>query len=148
MLRELRKNARLPDKTLAERIGVASSIALERVAACARAERSAAKMGRCPGYARPRPAGDDQRAPGASFTRRPGCIPRLLLILREVLAFQHVAGINDHLLHVAVADSDHLPDFALDAFITRREVAHIETHLIFTFPRNPGLAIYVQEDKT
>lgn len=62
--------------------------------------------------------------------------------LREVLAFYHVAGADDFLVHVAVNSSDHLRDFVLDAFTTRAEVARIETSLIFAFHRNPGVPVY------
>ena len=51
-----------------------------------------------------------------------------------------MAGGNDFLVHVAVGDSQRLRDFALDAFTTRKEVAHIETNLIFSFQRNPDAA--------
>jgi DNA-binding Lrp family transcriptional regulator len=54
-----------------------------------------------------------------------------VLGLTEVRAIYHVAGADDYLVHVAVHDADHLRDLALDAFTTRREVAHIETRLIF-----------------
>jgi DNA-binding Lrp family transcriptional regulator len=54
-----------------------------------------------------------------------------VLGLTEVLAVYHVAGADDFLVHVAVRDADHLRDLAMDAFTTRREVAHIETRLIF-----------------
>ena len=37
-----------------------------------------------------------------------------LLAPREVLVFHHLAGANDYLLHVAVANSDHLRNFALE----------------------------------
>ena len=62
--------------------------------------------------------------------------------LPEVLAFYHVAGADDFLAHVAVRDSDHLRDFALDSFTTRPEVARIETSLIFAFRRNPDVPVY------
>jgi DNA-binding Lrp family transcriptional regulator len=68
-----------------------------------------------------------------------------LLQLPEVLAFYHVAGANDFQVHVAVRDSDHLRDFALDAFTRRPEVAHIETSLIFEFRRSPEMPIYVEQ---
>lgn len=62
--------------------------------------------------------------------------------LPEVLAFYHVAGKDDFLVHVGVRDTRHLRDFELAAFTQREEVAHIETHLIFEFRRNPELPIY------
>lgn len=148
ILRELRKNARLPNKTLAERVGVAPSTALERL-------RRLRENGAITGY-------HAEIAPAAVGIGLQAMISvRLakhsradldafhahLLTLTEVLAFYHVAGANDFLLHVAVADSNHLRDFALDAFTTRPEVAHIETSLIFTFRRNPDVPIYRSEDE-
>lgn len=148
ILRELRKNARLPNKTLADRIGVAASTALERV-------RRLRESGAISGYhaeIAPAAVGIGLQAMISVRLARHSrddlnAFHAYLLTLREVLAFYHVAGANDYLLHVAVANSDHLRDFALDAFTTRPEVAHIETSLIFTFRRNPELAIYRSEDE-
>lgn len=148
ILRELRKNARLPNKTLAERIGVAASTALERV-------RRLRESGAISGYhaeIAPAAVGIGLQAMISVRLARHSrddlnAFHAYLLTLREVLAYYHVAGANDYLLHVAVANSDHLRDFALDAFTTRPEVAHIETSLIFTFRRNPELAIYRSEDE-
>lgn len=147
ILRELRKNARLPNKTLAERIGVAPSTALERV-------RRLHENGAITGYhaeIAPTAVGIGLQAMIsvrlAKHSREDlDAFHAYLFTLTEVLAFYHVAGANDFLLHVAVADSNHLRDFALDAFTTRSEVAHIETSLIFTFRRNPDVPIYRSED--
>ena len=62
-----------------------------------------------------------------------------LRALPEVLAFYHVAGADDFLVHVGVRDSAHLREFALAAFTERPEVVHIQTHLIFDFHRNTEL---------
>ena len=62
-----------------------------------------------------------------------------------MVAFYHVAVANDFQVHVAVRDSDHLRDFALDAFTRRPEVAHIETALIFEFRRSPEVPIYAEQ---
>ena len=67
------------------------------------------------------------------------------LKLPEVIALYHVAGKLDFLVHVCARDPDHLKDFALDAFTTRREVASIETSLIFEFVRNPELPDYGED---
>ncbi len=148
ILRQLRKNARLPNKTLAERVGVAPSTALERV-------RRLREGGALTGYH----AEIDPAAIGIGLqamvsvrldrhTRADlDAFHAWLLTLREVMAFYHVAGRNDFLVHVAVRDSSHLRDFAMDAFTTRSEVAHIETSLIFSFQRNPDLPIYLDTDE-
>ena len=53
--------------------------------------------------------------------------------LPEVRSVFHVTGGDDFLVHVAVRDSDHLRDLALDSFTTRPEVDHIHTRLIFEY---------------
>jgi DNA-binding Lrp family transcriptional regulator len=147
ILRELRKNARLPNKTLAERIGVAPSTALERV-------RRLHENGAITGYhaeIAPTAVGIGLQAMIsvrlAKHSREDlDAFHAYLFTLTKVLASYHVAGANDFLLPVAVADSNHLRDFVVDAFTTRSEVAHIETSLIFTFRRNPDVPIYRSED--
>jgi hypothetical protein len=52
-----------------------------------------------------------------------------------------VAGQHDFLVHVGVRDANHLRDLAMDAFTSRREVARIETHLIFEHMQ-PGFLAY------
>ena len=64
-----------------------------------------------------------------------------LLALSEVLAVYHVGGSYDFLVHVAVRDSNHLRDLALDAFTTRPEVGQMETHLIFEYCRSTSLPV-------
>ena len=63
----------------------------------------------------------------------------------EVIAIYHVTGNRDFLVHVAVRDSDHLRDLALEAFTTRPEVANLETSLIFSGDRKGALPILSRE---
>jgi DNA-binding Lrp family transcriptional regulator len=58
-----------------------------------------------------------------------------ILALEEVKAVHHLAGENDFLVHVMARDTAHLRDLALDHFIARPEVGHIETWLIFEHVR-------------
>jgi DNA-binding Lrp family transcriptional regulator len=62
--------------------------------------------------------------------------------LEEVVAFYHMAGNNDFFVHVVVRDSNHLRDIAMGAFTAQPEVAHIETSIIFEHTRFPGLPDY------
>ena len=55
--------------------------------------------------------------------------------LAEVVAFYHMAGTDDFLVHVVVRDSDHLRDIAMGAFSAQPEVTHIETSIIFEHTR-------------
>ena len=64
------------------------------------------------------------------------------LEIEEVIAVYHVTGNKDFLVHVAVRDSEHLRDLALEAFTTRPEVANLETSLIFQGDRKAGLPIF------
>ena len=147
ILRALRKNARLPNKTLAEHVGVAPSTTLERV-------RRLRESGVIQGYhaeIRPIAVGIGLQAMISVRLARHSrqdldAFQTLLGTLPEVLAFYHVGGAIDYLVHVAVRDSDHLRDFALESLTTRQEVAHIETSLIFSFRRSPDVPIYNASD--
>lgn len=146
LLRLLRKNARLPNKDLAERVGVAPSTALERIR---RMRESRAILGYHAEIA-PSAVGIGLQAMIAIRLTRHSrelleTFHQHLMTLPEVMAFYHVAGADDYLVHVGVRDSNHLRDFALSAFTERPEVAHIETHLIFEFRRNPELPVYANQ---
>ena len=140
LLRLLRKNARLPNKDLAEKVGIAPSTALERV-------RRMREDGVLLGYhaeIAPQAMGVGLQAMvSVRLAKHSRALldgfHRHVLSLPEVLAFYHVAGADDFLVHVGVRDSEHLRNFTLAAFTEREEVAHIETRLIFEFRRNVEL---------
>jgi len=147
LLRLLRKNARLPNKTLAEKCGVAASTALERV-------RRLRETGALQGYhAEIAPAAIGiglQAMVAVRLTRHSrALVDSFLAHLRtrpEVLTHYHVAGADDFLIHLVARDADHLRELTLSAFTEREEVAHIETHLIFAFERNCELPVYLDPD--
>ena len=64
--------------------------------------------------------------------------------LREVLQIFEVTGGNDFLIHVAVADVDHLRDLVVGRLSARPEVAHCETSVVFLSSRQLTLPRYVQ----
>lgn len=142
ILRLLRNNARMPNKDLADRAQIAPSTALERV-------RKLHEAKVILGYhaeVAPLAIGIGLQAMVAIRMTRHSrdsleAFQAHLRQLPEVLAFYHVAGKDDFLVHVGVRDTRHLRDFELAAFTQREEVAHIETHLIFEFRRNPELPI-------
>ena len=147
LLRLLRKNARLPNKTLAEKAGIAPSTALERIR---RMHESRTLQGY---HAEINPAAIGiglQAMVAVRLARHSRALVdsfhRHLQGLEEVLAFYHLAGADDFLVHVGVRDSDHLREFALTAFTERDEVAHIQTQLIFEFRRNTELPIFRSAD--
>jgi DNA-binding Lrp family transcriptional regulator len=64
------------------------------------------------------------------------------LSLREVVAVTHLTGAVDFLVHVAVRDTDHLRDLALEAFTTREEVARLDTSVVYEHVRAVTWPIY------
>lgn len=128
----LSNNARLSNKELAARVGLAPSSALERFRRLTRE-----------GWLRGFHADVDPRAFGLGLeaiiavrlkqhSRDQFETFRLYVqTLPEVVAAYHMAGEDDFLVHVRVRDADHLRDFAIDAFTTRPEVGHLETALVF-----------------
>jgi len=136
ILEHLQNEARLSNKELAARVGLAPSSCLERV-------RRLQVEGVLRGFraeVNPRSLGIALEALVfvrlARHARKPvGSFRRHCLDLAETLAVYHVAGQYDFIVHVAVRDADHLRDLTLDAFTTRAEVAQLETHLIFEHAR-------------
>jgi len=63
-------------------------------------------------------------------------------VLPEVVQVFQVSGATDLLIHVAVRDVAHLHDLKLDRLATRSEVAHCETSLVFSLFRQPRLPCY------
>ncbi|MCC7032278.1 MAG: Lrp/AsnC family transcriptional regulator [Acidobacteria bacterium] len=140
ILRSLQNNARLSNKELAARVGLSPSTCLERV----RKLRAAGVFKGFHAEVDPSALGIGLQALVAVRLQQHS--RKLVegfrahaLTLPEVVAVYHVAGATDFLVHVAVRDADHLRNLAMDAFTTRREVAHIETSLIFGYTRSPTL---------
>lgn len=138
LLQELQHNARISNKELAERVGLAPSTCLERL-----------RRLRDRGVLRGFHADVDLAALGrrtqAMIAVRLSVHSRAqidafhdhVLALPESLAVIHVSGGDDYLIHVAVADTEHLRQFVLDQLTARPEVRQVETHLIFAFERKP-----------
>ncbi|MFN8547276.1 MAG: Lrp/AsnC family transcriptional regulator [Candidatus Eisenbacteria bacterium] len=66
--------------------------------------------------------------------------------LPEVVATYHLGGVNDYLVHVAVRDTVHLKELALEAFAARPEVTHMETALIFEHQVAAALQLAAAEE--
>nr|WP_211269139.1 Lrp/AsnC family transcriptional regulator [Saccharothrix syringae] len=142
IVRELQKDARLPNKDLAARVNVAPSTCVVR-------HRSLRERGVITGYH----AEVDLAAVGRSVQAvvavrvRPHTravvepFMAYALSLPEVLAVSHVAGPEDFLVHVAVADTAHLQRLVLDRFTTRREVSEVRTNLLFQHVRKHGVPV-------
>jgi DNA-binding Lrp family transcriptional regulator len=130
----LQKNARMTNKDLAETVGVAPSTCLERV-------RRMVDSGAIKGFH----ADVDPAALGVALQaiiavrlkhhmrKMVDSFQEHMIDLPEVRGIFHITGSDDYLVHVAVKDSNHLRDLALDSFTTRPEVDHIQTRLIFEY---------------
>ncbi|MFI6293292.1 Lrp/AsnC family transcriptional regulator [Nonomuraea sp. NPDC050790] len=132
ILAELQNDARLPNKDLAEKLGVAPSTALERVRALRRrgvitafrADVDIACLGR------PLEALLALRVrPHTAQLSDP--LRRFVLSLPETITLFNVAGPEDFLVHVAVADATSLHRLVLEKFLVRPEIVHLQTTLIF-----------------
>jgi DNA-binding Lrp family transcriptional regulator len=140
----LQKNARTPNNRLAEIVGVAPSTCLERV-------RRLSRLGVLRGYhadVDPSWLGIGLEAMIAVRLQQHSrnlvdAFRGYVVELPEVRGVFHVTGGDDFLVHVAVRDSDHLRDLALDSFTTRPEVDHIQTRLIFQYTPTWRLPVLV-----
>ena len=136
LLADLVVDGRAPNNALAERAGIAPSTCLSRLRALrergalrgVHADIDLAAVGR-PIQAliavRLRAHVRDQVE---AFRRAAPSFP-------GVVSMFYVAGTDDYLLHVAVADSDALRDFVLDNLTGHPAVGHTETNLIFEHVR-------------
>jgi DNA-binding Lrp family transcriptional regulator len=145
ILAALQNDARLSNKELAARVGLAPSSCLERV-------RRLRTEGVLTGFR----AQIDPRALGITIQalvfvrlarharKQVKAFRQHALSLAESIGLYHVAGQHDFLVHVGVRDANHLRDLALDAFTSRPEVARIETHLIFEHVPTPQLPVLTE----
>ena len=144
ILRELRQNARIPNKVLAARCGIAPSTCITRV-------RRLVDGGAISGfYAEFNPKGVGVTAQAIICLRMSrhareeiDSFRAHVLARDEVVSFYHVSGDDDFMLHVATRDVEHLREFIINVLSVRPEVVHIETRLIFEERRNPGFPVYV-----
>lgn len=144
ILRELRNNARVPNKVLAARVGIAPSTCIARV-------RRLVDGGAIAGfYAEFNPKGVGVGAQAMICLRMNkhnrdeiDSFRQHVLGRDEVVTFFHVSGEDDFMLHVALRDVEHLREFIINALTVRPEIVHIETRIIFEERRNPGFPCYV-----
>lgn len=139
LLAALAKNARASNKELAASVSLAPSSCLERV-------RRLTREGTIRGFV----ADIDPGALGLGLEAMMAVRLRQhsreqyeafgahARSLPEVIAVYHMAGENDFLVHVQARDAEHLRDLAIDRFISREEVGHIETWLMFEHLRGRG----------
>jgi len=133
----LRNNARISNKDIADRLGIAASTSLVRI-------RSLRRRGVITGFHAeldPASLGLGIQAMIAvrlnrHFKPKVEAFRSYVLSLPEVVQLYHVAGPIDFLVHVWTHDANHLRELAMTALTSREEVAHIETELIFEHKRS------------
>ncbi|GAA2813656.1 Lrp/AsnC family transcriptional regulator [Saccharopolyspora taberi] len=131
ILEELQNDATLPNRVLAERVGLAASSCLQRV-------RRLREQGVITGSH----IDVDPAATGltleaiVSINVRPHTrevvdqFRKFVLAQPETRSLLHVSGQADFLLHVAVADSAHLQGFLVDKLASRPEVRHFTSSIV------------------
>ncbi|QFZ16634.1 Lrp/AsnC family transcriptional regulator [Saccharothrix syringae] len=140
IIRNLQSDARLTNRELARRLGVAPSTCLERV-------RSLRERGVIRGYHADVDLGALNRPVQAFVAARLRPMSRPVIdgfkaaigTLPEVTAMYVVAGDDDFLIHVAVRDLEHLHAFLIDRLSRRREVISFRSSVIYEAMRNPVL---------
>lgn len=145
----LQNNARLSNKELAAKAGLAPSSCLERVRALTRA-------GILKGHhadVAPAALGIGLEALVAvrlvkHARQQFKSLYAHLHALPEVLAIFHVSGVNDLQVHVAVRDLQHLRDLIVEKFAGRPEVGHCETSVLFDVYRKHEWPCYAPDGAT
>jgi DNA-binding Lrp family transcriptional regulator len=142
ILRQLGDDARISNKELADRVGIAQSTCLARV----RALRASGVIRGYHADIDPRALGHDLQAMIA-IRLQPharGAMGEFVDVLSrrpEVLEVYFVAGANDFLVHVATASTDELRHFVGEHLNRLPAVAGTETNLIFEHTRAAGVGV-------
>ncbi|TDD34180.1 Lrp/AsnC family transcriptional regulator [Saccharopolyspora elongata] len=131
ILEELQNDATLPNRVLAERVGLAASSCLQRV-------RRLREQGVITGShidVNPAATGLALEAVVA-INVRPHTrqvvdqFREFVMGQPETRSLLHVSGQADFLLHVAVADTKHLQEFLVDKLASRTEVRHFTSSIV------------------
>jgi DNA-binding Lrp family transcriptional regulator len=133
----LQDDARITNRDLAERVGLSPSASLARM-------RGLRERGIITGFAAELDLSRLGRPLQALVAIRLHTHARELLdkfvadlvALEETISLFHLTGEADYLLHVAVADPEHLRDVVLDRLTIRPEVAQVTTSLMFEHHRS------------
>jgi len=140
LLEALSRDARMPNKKLAETVGVAPSTCLARVRALREAgvllgfhaEIDLAALGRPLQAMIAVRLAVHARKDIDDFTRTVRSLPGVISVF-------HVTGVTDYMVWLAAADAQDLREFVVDHLATHRAVAHAETSLIYEHRRGPGI---------
>lgn len=146
LVRELQKNARITNKELAKLAGIAESTCLERV-------RSLQQRGVIRGWH----AEVDLAAIGRPIrvlisvrlqpktTEAVKAFHDAVLAADETLGVATVAGTDDFIVEVAVADVVHLRDFLFQHISNQPNVTDTHTSLVYDYQRKPVIEPIVED---
>ena len=142
----LQNNARISNKEIARKVGLAASTCLVRI----RVLQTAGVITGFHAEINPESLGVGIQAMIAvrlirHFKPDVDAFRSHALGLPEVVQLYHVAGPIDFLVHVWARNSNHLRELAMTAFTSREEVAHIETELIFEHIRSAEVPSFTDE---
>ena len=145
ILDALQNNARMTNKELAARVGLAPSSCFERVRKLERDEiilGSHAEVDRSALGIQLEALISvrlDQQHAAASKD-----FETAMLALPEITAMYHLAGKDDYTFHVVVRSSEHLRQVVIQDIASRPEIQHVETNLIFDYVRAPTLPNFLE----
>ncbi|GLZ29638.1 AsnC family transcriptional regulator [Lentzea sp. NBRC 105346] len=131
ILEELQNDATIPNRTLAEIVGLAPSTCLQRV----RRLRELGVITGCHAVVDPATTGLPLEAV-VSVNVRPHNRPvttafrAFVMAQPETRSIFHVSGNADFLIHIAVADSAHLQAFLVDKLASRTEVRNLTSAVV------------------
>lgn len=142
----LYKDARLANKEIAERVGVAASTCLERIRRLQedkvlKGSQVTVDFDALGGHIQAMVAirlNQHSRAVFDNFRDQVAELP-------EVVGIFHLGGANDFQVHVTVKNTSHLRDFVFSAFTSRPEVAHLETALIYEYFRGRSFPAFLED---
>ena len=139
----LRNNARISNKEIARKVGLAASTCLVRL----RVLQDSGVISGFHAEIDPTSLGVGIQAMIAvrlirHFKPDVDAFRQHALSLPEVVQLYHVAGPIDFLIHVWARNPDHLRHLAMTAFTSREEVSHIETELIFEHIRSADVPAF------
>lgn len=131
ILEELQNDATIPNRALAEIVGLAPSSCLQRV----RRLRELGVITGCHAVVDPATTGLPLEAV-VSVNVRPHTRPvvaafrAFVMAQPETRSIFHVSGQADFLIHIAVADSTHLQAFLMDKIASRTEVRNLTSSVV------------------
>lgn len=142
----LYKDARLSNKDIALKVGLAPSSCLERIKRLQNdkviiGQRLLVDLNSMGGHIQAMISvrlSDHNRATVDAFQTD-------LVPLPEVICLYHMGGDNDFLVHVTVADSAHLRDFVFNSITARNEVNHVETALVYDYMTSDSLPCFTRD---